>query len=91
MWRFKLAVLGLAVYGGVMLVKRARARLEASAFEDVGDDPSITEADLVSVAVESGIADVDPEGLAQMGEGIDLDANASAHADIKAQRDRFPR
>ena len=91
MWRFKLVVLGLAVYGGVMLVKRARARLEASAFEDVTDDPSITEAELVIVAVESGISDVDPEGLMQMGEGIDLDANAAAHQDLQAQRDRFPR
>ena len=91
MWRFKLIVVGLAVYGAVMMVKRARARRGASAFEGVSDDPSITEADLVIVAVESGIAEVDPEGLMQMGEGIDLDANAAAHEDMKAQRDRFPR
>ena len=88
MWRFKLLVLGLAVYGGVVLVKRALARRELNWFPD---DARITDADLVVVAVESGIADVDPEGLAQMGEGIDLDANAAAHADVAAQRDRFPR
>jgi hypothetical protein len=86
MWRFKLLVLGLAIYGGVVLVKRARARREASAFADVADD-RITDADILIV----GIAEVDPEGLAQMGEGIDLDGNAAAHEDIRAQRDRFPR
>ena len=91
MWRFKLLVLGLAIYGGAMLVKRAKTRIQASAFDDVGDDPSITEADLVIVAVESGIADVDPEGLAQMGEGIDLEANEAAFSDVRDLRDRFPR
>lgn len=92
----KLVVVGLAVVGAASLVQRARARLQARGAESedtsiVGDDPSITDADLVVVAVESGIAEVDPEGLAQMGEGIDLDANEAAHESVTEQRGRMPR
>ncbi len=40
----------------------------------------------------AGLADVDPQAMTQIsGEGIDVDANAAAHAQIPAQRDRLPR
>jgi hypothetical protein len=39
-----------------------------------------------------GIADVDPEPLAQTaGEGIDVDAVAAAHDDIVELREKLPR
>ena len=38
----------------------------------------------------AGIADVDPVPLTGMGEGIDVDANAAAHRDIRDQREKLP-
>ena len=47
--------------------------------------------DVDAVARHSGLADVDPEALAQTaGEGIDPDDNEKAHASVKEQRDRLP-
>lgn len=88
----KLVTLGLAIFGGVTLVQRVRARLSqggggeerATGYDDV------SEADRVVVAVESGLAEVDPELLAQMGEGIDLDANERAHSELGALHERMP-
>jgi hypothetical protein len=90
----KLVVAGLAIFGAVSLAQRVRHRMlrgrAVGEPELPSEDPSITDADLVVIAVESGIADIDPEGLAQMGEGIDLDANEAAHESIASQRDRMP-
>jgi hypothetical protein len=60
------------------------------AFDVRDDDPTITDADLVA-EIPPGIAEVDPEGLAQMGEGIDLDANEAAHESVREQRERLRR
>ena len=40
---------------------------------------------------QMGIADVDPVALSGMGEGIDPDANAAAHREIREQREKLPR
>jgi hypothetical protein len=81
---FKLLVLGLAAYGGVKLVRSVLADRDAAR---VIEDPSITDAELVT---DAGIADVDPVGLAGMGEGIDLDANEAANREIREQREKLP-
>jgi len=54
------------------------------------DELEIVE-DVTVIATSSGIADVDPEPLAQTaGEGIALEPNAAAHTEIKALRERLP-
>jgi hypothetical protein len=92
MWMFKLLVLGLATYGGVKLVRSALAARDAARAEESFDDASITEAELVIVTVDPGpgMSDVDPVGLAGMGEGIDLDANQAASSEIREQREKLP-
>lgn len=88
----KLAILGLAIFGGVTLVERARGRLAQRRASELGvDDEDVTDADLVVVAVESGIAELDPEGLETMGEGIDREANEAAHDELRDLHDRLPR
>jgi hypothetical protein len=47
--------------------------------------------DPVAAARGSGIADVDPQLLAQpAGEGIDADRVAAAHTEVRRQRERLP-
>lgn len=47
---------------------------------------------LVAVATESGIADVDPVPLSNVaGEGIDLERDVAAHTELRDLRDRLPR
>jgi hypothetical protein len=41
-------------------------------------------------AEASGISDVDPEPLMDMGEAVDPDAVTDAHDSVRAQRDRLP-
>ena len=61
------------------------------AVEDVLVGRSVDE-DMVAVATESGIADVDPEPLSHVaGEGIDLDRDVAAHEEIADLRERLPR
>jgi hypothetical protein len=54
------------------------------------DDDDFAVADEVVAVPDVGLADVDPEKLTQMGEGIDVDANLAAHNDVIEQRDRLP-
>jgi hypothetical protein len=53
---------------------------------------SSADEDMVAVATESGIADVDPEPISHVaGEGIDLDRDIAAHEEIAELRERLPR
>ena len=51
-----------------------------------------TTENLVAVATESGIADVDPVPLSHVaGEGIDPERDVKAHTELRDLRDRLPR
>lgn len=88
----KLAFYGFAAYGVVSLVQRIRTRAELHG--GIGSsyaDPSVMIIEEVEVVpVDVGIADVDPEGLTQFGEGIDPEATQAAHSDVRDQRERMP-
>ena len=96
-------VAGAVIAAAVMLKKLVRSRRSEHVTPTgeagfAGEDqpgmqamPELDE-DLVAVATESGIADVDPEPLSHVaGEGIDLDRDVAAHQEITEQRDRLPR
>jgi hypothetical protein len=62
---------------------------------ELGVTPDLTveqvDENLVAVATESGIANVDPVPLSQVaGEGIDLDRDIAAHEEIAELRERLP-
>lgn len=88
----KFALYGLAAYGVVSLVQRIRTRVELHG--GIGAsyvDPTIAIIEEVEIIpVDVGIADVDPEGLTQFGEGIDPEATQAAHSDVRDQRERMP-
>ncbi len=68
----------------------------APAHEDLYDrwyrETAPTHDDMIAVATQSGIADVDPEPLSQVvGEGIDPMRDPAAHNEIIELRDRLPR
>jgi hypothetical protein len=83
-------MLGVAALVGTgILVERARQRrqLGAPAPGGLGAAP-IMDAEIVQ---HMGIAEVDPEPLAQVaGEGIDLDANDAAHRRTPGPRKNVP-
>jgi len=92
-------VAGALIAAAVMLKKLVRSRRgahatptdEASFGGDIASAAELNE-DLVAVATESGIANVDPEPLSQVaGEGIDLDRDVAAHQEIAELRERLPR
>lgn len=92
-------VAGAMIAAAVMLKKLVRSRRgahvtptdEASFGGDLATSALLSE-DLVAVATESGIADVDPEPISHVaGEGIDLDRDVAAHEEIPEQRARLPR
>jgi hypothetical protein len=59
---------------------------------DLGDPGDELVEEVTVIATSSGIADVDPEPLAQTaGEGIALDAVEAAHTEIEDLRARLPR
>jgi hypothetical protein len=59
---------------------------------DLGDPGDELVAEVTVIATSSGMADVDPEPLAQTsGEGIALDPVAAAHTEIEELRERLPR
>lgn len=48
--------------------------------------------DMIAVATESGLAEVDPEPISHVaGEGIDLDRDVAAHEELADLRARLPR
>ena len=57
---------------------------------DVSQDLSLHAADGLQPAEASGISEVDPEPLLDMGEAVDPDAVTAAHESVPAQRDRLP-
>jgi hypothetical protein len=90
MWMFKILVLALATYGGTRLVRDVRTRRELPERARPRAE-LITDAEVVVVAEVPEAPAVDPEGLAGMGEGIDLDANEAARTELRAQREKLPR
>jgi hypothetical protein len=55
-----------------------------------GDDLGVADIEIITESVIVGLADVDPEPLAGMGEGIDPDAVEEAHRSVKEQREGLP-
>jgi hypothetical protein len=86
-------VAGGTIAAAVVLKKLVRFRRGKHAtVEDVPDDVGDTVGDMVAVATESGIADVDPQPISHVaGEGIDLDRDVAAHEEITELRARIPR
>ena len=94
---FAMAVIGSLTMGAAVairwLLRRRHARLDL-------DGPLGAEAvepgvnvvpDVAVLATESGIADVDPEPLAQVaGEGIDADRVEEAHRELPELHERLP-
>jgi hypothetical protein len=91
MWMFKILVLGLALYGGARLVRDIRAGRDALPERPRARGELISDAEVVVVAEVPIAPEVDPEGLAGMGEGIDLDANEAANRELREQREKLPR
>lgn len=92
----KLLGIGLLAAGVVYLRGRRSALRMARAAEARFDDNFGTSTpaneNLVAVATQSGIADVDPEPISHVaGEGIDPVRDLEAHDSVKAVRDRMPR
>lgn len=86
----KMLGLGLVVaaaitYDRQRLRRAGRLDVGSSGARDAGRDLEV-----VTEAVIIGISEVDPEGLAGMGEGIDPDAVDEAHRSVRDQRDRLP-
>jgi hypothetical protein len=72
-------LLGSAAIGGAVLARRAR-RGAADLAEGAR-----------RLATEGGIANVDPQPLANPGaEGVDLEATERAHRDVRDLRERSP-
>jgi hypothetical protein len=92
----KLLGFGLLAAGVVYLRGRRRALRTARGadvrFDDsVGTSVPVNE-NLVAVATQSGLANVDPVPLSHVaGEGIDLDADVQAHTELEELRERMPR
>lgn len=81
---FKLFVLGsLIAYVGARLMRRTGAHAHTD--DSFGVSPSTTEAPAFA-----GISEVDPEGLAGFGEGIDVEAVRDAHAAPALLRAQLP-
>jgi hypothetical protein len=100
-----IVIVGAMIGAGVLLKKVVRSRRaepimpgddilpgeENRPIEDVVMGQNVSE-DMVAVATESGIADVDPEPISHVaGEGIDLDRDIAAHEEIADLRERLPR
>jgi hypothetical protein len=91
-------LLGIALLaGGVVYLRGRRKALamargaDASFDNQFGTSVPVHE-DLVDIATESGIADVDPEPLSHVaGEGIDPVRDVAAHDEIIEQRERLLR
>lgn len=63
-----------------------------AAVDPDGELTVATISELVAVATESGLAEVDPEPISHVaGEGIDLDRDIAAHEVIAELRARLPR
>jgi hypothetical protein len=104
----KLVITGSLIAVAAVLVekeriRRNRPRPHELAAADPGDveldvavalgvpDDAVGE-EVAVIATSSGIADVDPEPLAQTaGEGIALDPVTAAHTEIEDLRERLPR
>lgn len=79
-------VAGGTIAAAVVLKKLVRFRRgkHAALDEPLGD--------MVAVATESGLAEVDPQPISHVaGEGIDLDRDVAAHEEIAELRARLPR
>ena len=98
----KLMAVG-ALAGAVVLVRRAmqQGALNGTtgwrSFEDLPRerDEDLASAsfgveDAVLVAASSGLSEVDPVGLTQMGEAVDPEAAEQAHSEVRDQRERLP-
>ena len=91
----KLALLGGAI---AYIAKRRRVSNDWSGLDQDFDDElaappvdlSAHDDDGLQPAEASGISDVDPEPLLDMGEAVDPDAVTAAHESVPAQRDRLP-
>ena len=66
--------------------KLVRRRELAGAGTVPSSNAGIVDAEILS----AGIADVDPQGLVQMGEAVDPDAIEEAHESVGEQRARMP-
>jgi hypothetical protein len=95
-------LLGFGLLAASVLFVRGRRRAARALNNPVGadelhfDDSIGTSVpaneNLVDVATQSGIADVDPEPLSHVaGEGIDPDGDLKAHTELRDLRDRLPR
>jgi hypothetical protein len=96
--RFVRRILGLGlIAAGVVYLRGRRSALRAARGADARFDDNFgtstpVDADLVAVATESGIADVDPTHLSHVaGEGIDPVRDRKAHEEIAEVRERLPR
>ena len=81
----KMLGIGLIVAAAITYDRRRLRRLGRLGAGDLAPDVEI-----VAEAVIVGIADVDPEPLANMGEAVDPDAVDDAHRSVRDQRDRLP-
>ncbi len=96
--KFVRKLLGIALLAGGVVYLRGRrkalamARGSDEAFDNQFGTSVAVHEDLVDVATQSGIADVDPEPLSHVaGEGIDPIRDVAAKDEIVEQRDRLPR
>lgn len=92
----KMLGLGLLVAAAITYDRsrlRRAGRLDpgfSGAFSDAGFPGADPEIEIITDAVIVGLADVDPEPLSGMGEGIDRGAVDEAHRSVQEQREKLP-
>jgi hypothetical protein len=98
----KLVITGSLIAAAVLVIVRTRKRdqllrgtpagADLGLAVDVGDPGDELVEEVSVIATTSGIADVDPEPLAQTaGEGIPLEPVEAAHVELGELRERLPR
>jgi hypothetical protein len=88
-------ILKLAALVSLLYFVGARLKRRSSALPHTGigtdGDPGFTSGPEASaMATESGLSEVDPEGLMGFGEGIDPEAVRAAHADPVQLHEQLP-
>jgi hypothetical protein len=86
----KMLGLGLIVAAAITYDRQRLRRAGRLDVGPLGARDADRDLEVVTEAVIVGIAEVDPEPLAGMGEGIDPDAVDEAHRSVREQRERLP-
>jgi hypothetical protein len=86
----KLAALASVLYFIGARLKRRSGALPHTGLGTEGDPGFASGAEASAIATESGLSEVDPEGLIGFGEGIDPEAVLAAHAEPVELHERLP-